>query len=114
MSYYYWHNDNDGIWLLSKTPSWSKIDHHCKGDVVWRMAIYALITGDASVIKALIRLLNSHKRWPDSLNQDTDSRNRIDYWTKCKKTSKIKAEVGNKVDKITERIVSNITGAELG
>ncbi len=31
-----------------------------------------------------------------------------------KKTSKIKTEVGNKVDKITERIVSNITGAELG
>lgn len=31
-----------------------------------------------------------------------------------KKASEIKAEVGNKVDKITERIVSNITGAELG
>ena len=30
------------------------------------------------------------------------------------KASEIKAEVGNKVDKITERIVSNITGAELG
>ena len=29
------------------------------------------------------------------------------------KASGIKAEVGNKVDKITERIVSNITGAEL-
>jgi len=31
-----------------------------------------------------------------------------------KKAAGIKAEVGNKVDKITERIVSNITGAELG
>ena len=31
-----------------------------------------------------------------------------------KKASEIKTEVGNKVDKITERIVSNITGAELG
>ncbi len=31
-----------------------------------------------------------------------------------KKASEIKPEVGNKVDKITERIVSNITGAELG
>ena len=30
------------------------------------------------------------------------------------KASEIKAEVGNKVDKITERIVSNITGAEPG
>ncbi len=30
------------------------------------------------------------------------------------KASEIKAEVGNKVDKITERIVINITGAELG
>jgi len=30
-----------------------------------------------------------------------------------KKASEIKAEVGNKVDKITERIVSNITGAEV-
>jgi vacuolar-type H+-ATPase subunit H len=30
------------------------------------------------------------------------------------KASEIKAEVGNKIDKITERIVSNITGAELG
>jgi len=79
-SYYYWHNDDDGIWLLSKTPSWSQIDHYCKGDVALRMAIYALITGDASVIKALIKLLNSRKRWPDSLNQKTDSRNAIDYY----------------------------------
>jgi len=31
-----------------------------------------------------------------------------------KNATEIKAEVGNKVDKITERIVSNITGAELG
>ncbi len=31
-----------------------------------------------------------------------------------KKTSEIKTEVGNKVNKITESIVSNITGAELG
>ena len=31
-----------------------------------------------------------------------------------KKASEIKTEVGNKVDKITKRIVSNITGAELG
>ncbi len=30
------------------------------------------------------------------------------------KASGIKAKVGNKVDKITERIVNNITGAELG
>lgn len=30
------------------------------------------------------------------------------------KASEIRATVGNKVDKITERIVSNITGAELG
>ena len=30
-----------------------------------------------------------------------------------KKASEIQAEVGNKVDKITERIVSNITGAKL-
>ena len=30
------------------------------------------------------------------------------------RASEIKTEVGNKVDKITERIVSNITGAELG
>jgi len=30
------------------------------------------------------------------------------------KASEIKAEVGNKMDKITERIVINITGAELG
>ncbi len=31
-----------------------------------------------------------------------------------KKASEIKTEVGNKVDKIAERIVINITGAELG
>ncbi len=31
-----------------------------------------------------------------------------------KKAAEIKTEVGNKVDKITKRIVSNITGAELG
>ena len=31
-----------------------------------------------------------------------------------KKAAEIKTEVGNKVDKITERIVSIITGAELG
>jgi len=31
-----------------------------------------------------------------------------------KTASEIKTEVGNKVDKITKRIVSNITGAELG
>ncbi len=31
-----------------------------------------------------------------------------------KKASEIRATVGNKVDKITERIVSNITGAKLG
>ena len=31
-----------------------------------------------------------------------------------KKASEIKTEVGKKVDKITEHIVSNITGAELG
>ena len=31
-----------------------------------------------------------------------------------KKAAEIKTEIGNKVDKITERIVSNITGAELG
>lgn len=31
-----------------------------------------------------------------------------------KKASEIKTEVGNKADKITKRIVSNITGAELG
>ena len=31
-----------------------------------------------------------------------------------KKASGIKTEIGNKVDKITERIVNNITGAELG
>ena len=31
-----------------------------------------------------------------------------------KKASEIKAEVGNKVDKITEHIVSNITGAKSG
>ena len=31
-----------------------------------------------------------------------------------KKASEIKTEVGNKVNKITESIVSNITGAELG
>jgi len=30
------------------------------------------------------------------------------------KASEIKAEVGNKMDKITERIVNNITGAKLG
>ena len=30
------------------------------------------------------------------------------------KASEIKTEVGNKADKITKRIVSNITGAELG
>ncbi|GAJ18335.1 unnamed protein product, partial [marine sediment metagenome] len=30
------------------------------------------------------------------------------------KASEIRATAGNKVDKITERIVSNITGAELG
>jgi len=31
-----------------------------------------------------------------------------------KKASETKTEVGSKIDKITERIVSNITGAELG
>ena len=31
-----------------------------------------------------------------------------------KKAAEIKTGTGNKVDKITERIVSNITGAELG
>ncbi len=31
-----------------------------------------------------------------------------------KKAAEIRTEIGNKVDKITKRIVSNITGAELG
>ena len=30
------------------------------------------------------------------------------------KATEIKAAIGNKVDKVTERIVNNITGAELG
>lgn len=79
-SYYYWHHDSDGIWLLSETPSWSPIDHRCKGDLMFRMGIVALITGDVNVIKALIALLNDCKRWTDSLNQSTDSRNILDYW----------------------------------
>ena len=73
-NYYYWCITPEGKWLFH--VGWSQ----GRGDLVWRMAIYALITGDVDVIKACIKLLNGRKRWPDLLNMDNDSRNMIEYW----------------------------------
>jgi len=69
---YYWCITPEGKWLLHVGGG--------RGDLVWRMAIYALITGDVDVIKACIKLLNERKRWPDKLNLPGDSKNMIDYW----------------------------------
>ena len=67
--YYYWFIDSNGDkWLLCN------ISGRGKGDLIFRMAFYALVTGDVKVIKACIRLLNERKRWPDDLNEDQDAK----------------------------------------
>ena len=71
-NYYYWSITPTGKWLLHNT--WGE----GRGDLVWRMAIYALITGDVDVIKACIKLLNERKRWPDGLNKYDDSKSYIE------------------------------------
>lgn len=73
-NYYYWSITSSGKWLLHNTYG------DGRGDLIWRMAIYALITGDADVIKACIKLLNERKRWPDGLKEDSDSKNYFDYY----------------------------------
>lgn len=83
MTYRYWETDKDGRWLRHRSPGWEsrkyKQSPNGKGDLVWWMSIYALITCDADVIKACIKLLNERKRWPDSMNHDTDAKNTVQY-----------------------------------
>lgn len=70
--YYYWFIDGNGDkWLLCKIPG------RGKGDLIFRMAFYALVTGDPKVIRACIRLLNDRKRWPDDLNEPEDAKSWI-------------------------------------
>ena len=65
--YYFLTDDNGDIWLMKD------IGGRGKGDLLYRMGWYALITGDPDVIKACIRLLNERKRWPDFLNEGIDA-----------------------------------------
>lgn len=77
----FWYYDNNGKWLLENiNESYHEIPAHNKGDVMIRMCKYALRTGDKDVIKACIELFNAGKRWPDSLNNEGDCKNRLQYW----------------------------------
>jgi len=68
-TYFYWFTDEAGdSWLLCNIPG------RGKGDLAFRMANVALFTGDPKIIKACIKLLNDHKRWPDELNEDADAK----------------------------------------
>lgn len=81
-TYFYWFEDETGKWLLARTKqTWYVIPYpDGKGDLIFRMAIIALFTGDADIIKACLKLLNTRKRWPDSLSNSGDARNRIEYY----------------------------------
>ena len=69
-----------GKWLMALTEErWYYELPDGKGDLVTRMARYAIITGDPDVIKACIKLLNERKRWPDAFNGEHDAKNWFDY-----------------------------------
>ena len=77
----FWHIDWESKWLLERiNESYHVKPGYNKGDLIFRMSLYALITGDAQVIKACIKLVNAGMRWPDSLVNDADSKNRLQYW----------------------------------
>jgi len=58
-------------WLIS-VLGW---DPFGKGDIIFRTAMYAIITGDKELLKFCVQLLKEGKRWPNSMNQDCDSPN---------------------------------------
>ena len=82
-AYRYWWMDVIP-WLRHRSSLWITWKHSAspdgKGDLIWWMALYALITGDARTIRECIRLLNEEKRWPDSMNQEIDAKNRVQYF----------------------------------
>ncbi len=80
-TFFFWHYDDDGKWLLENVSErWHEVPAHSKGDLISRMSKYALCTGDVDVIKSLIKLVNAGKRWPDSLSNKGDCKNRLQYW----------------------------------
>ena len=77
--YRFWYCDEMGKWLMHVSYDWAYRRYgfrpNGKGDLLFFMSLYALITGDVKVIKTCIELVNEQKRWPDSLNHPNDAKN---------------------------------------
>ena len=87
--FWYWYCDEMGKWLRHVSYSWHYRIYgfrpNGKGDILYHMGLYALITGDVDVIKACINLVNERKRWPDSMNSPFDSKSRLVHrWERIK------------------------------
>jgi hypothetical protein len=77
----FWHCDESGAWLLENVnESWHEIPAHSKGDLIFRMSLYGLFSGSPASVRNCIKLVKEGKRWPDTLNNEGDAKNRAEYW----------------------------------
>ena len=78
----YWYVDRKYLRARTNQASWyDGFKPDAIGDMIFHMALWAIITGDDEILMLCIQLLKEGKRWPDIFNdKDHIAKNRLDKW----------------------------------